>query len=172
MTIKDLMPKFNRRGDRAPRRRAEEDFFRGLRRELDRLVDDFYADYSLARWPVAGEQLAAGFLPRVDVSETDREVKISAELPGLSEQDIAVELDEHTVTIRGEKKEEREQKEQRWYRREQACGSFQRVIALPEGSQPDAARATFKQGLLTITLPKQAGAGSQRKVIPITTDED
>ena len=167
MSAKDLIPKFGRGRDNVPVRRNEYDPFRDFQREMNRLFDDFFGDFApVARW---GERDLAtvAFSPRVDVSETDKEVKISAELPGLEEKDITVEMDNTAITIRGEKKEETEDKGKSWYRREQSYGAFHRVIPLPVSVDGAKAKGRFKKGVLTITLPKTEEEKAKRKAITI-----
>jgi HSP20 family protein len=171
MAIKDLVPKFGRGREKMPARRDEFDPFRGFQREMNRLFDDFFAeDFPLARhW--GGRELATGaFSPRVDVSETDKEVNVSAELPGMEEKDLSVEMDDGAITIRGEKKEEKEEKGKNWYTREQSYGSFHRSIALPAGVDVSKAKAKFKNGVLKITAPKREEEQTKRKTINIESD--
>lgn len=170
MTIKDLVPKWGRGRDQALARREESDPFRSLQRQMNRLFDEFFSDFPLApRW--GGADLApAGFAPRVDVSETDKEVRISAELPGMDEKDIAVEMDETAVTIRGERSEEKEDKGKNWSMREQSFGAFHRIVPLPARVESGKTSATFKKGVLTITAPKKAEEQARRKTIRIETD--
>lgn len=172
MTIKDLVPTFKRGRNRMPERRRERDPFLELQHEMNRLFDDFFGDFGLAprhEWDESGVNLAA-FTPRVDVSESDKEVKISAELPGMDEKDIAVEMDDKTVTIHGERKGEHEEEDQSWYRREQSYGSFQRVVPLPADVNGEEAKAKFKKGLLTIVLPKREQAQPNRRSVTIESD--
>jgi HSP20 family protein len=169
MAIKDLVPKLNRGKEHLPARRAEQDPFRDLQRQMNRLFDDFFGDFPLApRWSETG-LAAMEFSPRVDVSETEKEVKVSAELPGLDEKEVSVELDESTLTIRGEKKEEKEDKGRNWYAREQSYGTFHRVIPLPASVHGEKATAKFKKGILTITVPKREEEQAKRKTIKIET---
>lgn len=168
MAIKDLVPKFNRVRDRALATRSSNDPLLGFHREMDRLFDEFFGDFLPATRRGGWEAQVSGFNPRVDVSETDKEVKISAELPGLDEKDIAVEMDEGSVTIRGEKKEEKEDKTRNWHVREQYYGSFHRVIPLPAGVDAAKAGAKFSKGVLTITAPKVEEEHARRKTIKIT----
>ncbi len=170
MAIRDLVPKFNRGRDETPVRRADWDPFRDFQREMNRLFDDFFSDFPLAHR--RGEKgLEAGvFNPRVDVSETGKEVKVAAELPGLDEEDISVNMDETSVTIRGEKKESKEDKGRNWCCREQSYGSFRRVVALPARVDGSKAKARFKKGVLTITAPKREGEETARKTISIDSD--
>jgi HSP20 family protein len=94
--------------------------------------------------------------PRLDVSETDKELKIRAELPGVAEEDLSVELDGDLLTIRGEKKVEEEEKDERHHVVERAFGSFMRTIQLPFAPKPDQVQASFENGVLTIAVPKSA----------------
>ena len=109
-------------------------------------------------------------MPRVDVSETDMEVKVSAELPGMDEKDISVELQDDVLTLRGEKKSEQEEKGKNWFRREQSWGSFQRSIELPAGVDAGKAKAQFKKGVLVFTAPKRPEEQAQRKTVPIQVE--
>jgi len=170
MAIKDLVPKFGRGRESVPARRGEWDPFRDFQREMNRLFDDFFTDFPLARRRGEGEGAALAFRPRVDVAETEKEVKVSAELPGLDEKDVSVDMDDEAVTIRGEKKEEKEEKGKNWHTREQSYGSFYRVVALPASVDGARAKARFKKGVLTVTAPKREEAQPKRKSIPIETD--
>ncbi len=170
MSIKDLVPKFVRGRDAMPVRRGEMDPFRDFQREMNRLFEDLFSDFPLSTRFGESDFSSAAFSPRVDVSETDKAVKVSAELPGMEEKDIAVEMDDSSITIRGEKKEESEDKGKNWYSREQSYGSFHRVIPLPASVEGDKANAKFKKGVLTITVPKRQEEQSNRKSITIESD--
>jgi HSP20 family protein len=153
-----------------PGRRGESDPFKDFQREMNRLFDDFFTDFPLApRWGER-ELSPAAFNPRVDVSETDKEITVSAELPGMDEKDISLEMDDASVTVRGEKKEETEEKGKSWYRREQTYGSFHRVVPLPTTVVGEKAKAKFKKGVLTITIPKREEEQAKRKTIAIESD--
>src|SRR4051812_25756733 len=102
--------------------------------------------------------------PRVDVSETDQELKIRAELPGVTEDDLSVELDGDLLTIRGEKKTEEEEKDERHHIVERAFGSFMRTIQLPFAPKPDQVQASFENGVLTITVPKSAERQATQRI--------
>lgn len=171
MAIKDLVPRIGRGRETMPARRGEYEPFHDFQRQMNRLFDDFFGDFSLApRWGGERGLAAAGFAPRVDVSETDKEVKISAELPGMDEKDISVEMGDAAVTIRGERKEEKEEKGKNWYTREQSYGAFHRMVPLPESVQAEKAKASFKKGVLTVTVPKRDEGQGRRKTIRIETD--
>jgi HSP20 family protein len=153
-----------------PARRGDYEPFREFQREVNRLFDDFFSDFPLApRWGER-EVAAGGFTPRVDVSETDTDVKVSAELPGMEERDISVEMDDAAVTIRGERKGDQEERGENWYRREQSYGTFQRIVPLPADVDGAKARAKFSKGVLTITVPKREEEQAKRKAIKIESD--
>lgn len=165
MAITDLAPW--RWGDRkVPARSEEGDPFYALQRRMDRLFDDFFNNFGLARFGPFGESWGA-FSPRLDLSESEKELRVSAELPGLDENDIQVSLAQNVLTISGEKKEEKEDKGQNYYRMERSYGSFQRSIPLPCEVEGDKVEATFKNGVLTVTLPKTAEAQKRTKKISI-----
>lgn len=167
MTIKDLVPKIGHGRNRMPVRRGELEPFHDFQRQMNRLFDDFLGDFPLARRWSASEDLSASFSPRVDVSETDKEVTVSAELPGMDEKDISVEMDDAALTIRGERKEDKEEKGKNWHSREQSYGAFHRIVPMPASVDGGRATAKFKKGLLTITVPKREEAQARRKTIAI-----
>lgn len=144
--------------------------FESLRKEIDRVFEDFGDDFwrrpfrSLAgferTWP---SRLAA--TPLADVSETDKAYEITAELPGLDEKDIEVNVAHGRLTIKGEKKEEKEEEKKDYYVCERRYGSFERYFDLPEGVDADKIEATFKNGVLKVTLPKTAEAQKPAKKV-------
>jgi HSP20 family protein len=156
-----------------PRRRSEErslaqrggDPFSYLRNQINRVFDDFWGESSLAP---RGDMGAAGFWPQVDVTETEKDVKVCADIPGVDAKDIDVSVEAGMLTIKGEKKYEREEKEKGQYRMERSYGSFERAIALPAEVDESKAKAEFNNGVLRLTLPKKPGAPSRRKKIPVT----
>lgn len=137
-----------------------------LRDEMNRLFDDFFYGMGTPFAPMARTSLTE-FVPTVDVSDADSQVKISAELPGMSENDINVEIDDDSVTISGEKKEEEESKEGGRYWRESSYGSFSREVMLPSAVDIDKAQAQFKNGRLTVTLPKSEEEKNKRRKIEV-----
>jgi HSP20 family protein len=177
MTIKDLVPKFGRHRGEVPARRMDDDPFHEFQRDINRLFDEFFGDFGLParsarRLPRRREEDAWGgaFAPKVDVSETDKDVTVSAELPGMDEKDITVEMDDDSVTIRGERRDESEDKGKNWYRREQTYGSFHRVVPLPGTVDGSRAAAKFKKGVLTVKAPKRELDRADRKTIAIESD--
>lgn len=155
MDFKSLMP--------FGRRELAEDPFTAMRREMDRMFEEMTKSFSLAR-PAFGMGLLA---PRVDMRETDTAVEIQAELPGVTEKDVEVQLAEGVLTIKGEKKQEREEKEKGYYLMERAYGSFLRQIPIPVEVEEDKVEAKFDKGVLTITLPKKPSAETKAKKIEI-----
>lgn len=170
MSIKDLVPRIGRGRGNVPVKRGDYDPFLGFQRDMNRLFDDFFAGSGLVPRGGGADLAEVAFSPRVDVSETDKEVKISAELPGIDEKDITVEMDDAAVTIRGEKKQDKEEKGKNWYRREQSYGSFHRMIPLPASVKSAKAEAKFKKGILTVTVPKEEVEKEKRKTVAIHSD--
>jgi HSP20 family protein len=129
--------------------------FSGLtsfRREMDRLFDRFFEGESLDL-PAFGE-----WMPKVDVSEGKDHVTVKAEVPGIDAKDLDVSVHDEVLTIRGEKKDEKEEKGEHSYRKERSYGSFARSIRLPAPVDATKADATFKDGVVTIKLAKAARA--------------
>jgi len=123
-----------------------------LKKEMDRLFERFL-EPAWTEMPTLGE-----WQPRVDVSETKDAVVVKAELPGVDQKDIAVSLQENVLTIKGEKEEEKEEKDKRYHRVERSYGAFSRVMRLPAPVDGSKATAEFKDGVVTILLPKAPGA--------------
>lgn len=163
MAITDLMPwKWNQK--KLPVRRDEfNDPFYTMQRDLNQFFDNFFGkEFGLSPWSNFG-----AFSPQIDISETKKEFKVSAELPGLDEDDVELSLSRNMLTISGEKKQEKEDKRENYYHVERAYGSFKRSIALSAEVEADKVEATFKNGILTVTLPKSAEAQRQAKRITV-----
>lgn len=145
-----------------------------LRREIDYLFDsvlggDWRLPFSRTPameipWP---RRSGWEIMPAVDMSEKPNAYEIAAELPGLEEKDVEVKLANGVLTIKGEKREEKEEKEKDYYLSERRYGSFVRSFRLPEGIDESKIEATFAKGVLTVTLPKTAEAKSEEKKISI-----
>ncbi|MBZ0156566.1 MAG: Hsp20/alpha crystallin family protein [Alphaproteobacteria bacterium] len=163
MTLKNLVP-WNFGKKEVPVRREDENPFLSLRKEMDALFDDFFRGFDRESF----KGTFGSFSPKVDVVENDKDIKVTAELPGLDEKDIDVSLHKDVLTISGEKREEREDKEKDYYRMERSFGSFSRSIPLPVEVQTDKVEAQFRKGVLTITLPKTAKAIKETKKIAVT----
>jgi HSP20 family protein len=139
------------------------DPFTALRREMDRVFENFGREFG---WPSTEAQPGV-MAPSIDVSETETELKIEAELPGVDEKDVEVLVSDNVLTIKGEKKTETEEKKKDYHLIERSYGSFTRSLTLPFAVQPDQAKATFKKGVLTITLPKPPEVKAKAKKIAI-----
>jgi len=149
MNLRSLIP-IGRQRELA---RADNPFI-SLQREIDRLFDDFTRGFP--SFPALGNGGAASMLPTMDVAETDKEIEISAELPGLEEKDVQINVADGILTIRGEKKAEKEQKDKNYRLVERNYGSFERSMQLPDGVDVDAIKATIDKGVLKVTVPKPA----------------
>lgn len=124
-------------------------------REIDRLFDQAFRGFGQDR-PLP-RSLGNGFLkPQLDLSATDKAYAISVEIPGVEEEDVTLEIVNDTLTIRGEKKQETEERDKNYYRMERSYGSFQRILSLPEDVDQSGVNATFKKGVLTVTMPRKA----------------
>ena len=107
----------------------------------------------------------------VDVSETDNEIRLTAELPGVDREDLEVSVSNDRLTIRGEKKKQHEKSDQDFYRLERYYGSFQRTIPLPCEVESDQVDASFKDGILSVVLKKTKAAQKRTKKIPINVSQ-
>lgn len=161
MAFKDLVPWTRKTGTSLARREEEEHPILVLHREMNRVFDSF--------WNQFGQPFSTfgGGFPRADVAETDKAVEVSVELPGLDDKDIDVSVTEDLLTIKGEKKSEREEKDKGYYLSERSFGAFHRAIPLPRGINTSDAKAAFKNGVLTVTLPKTPEAQSRMKRIEV-----
>ena len=152
-----------------PIRYEEEHPMYTLQREMNRIFDEFSRTWDVGPLETVEESLGT-YLPKVDMIEDDKDLQITAELPGMNEKDIDVSLARNMLTITGEKKEEKEEKEEKvkgHYRMERHYGSIRRSIPLPCDVDYDKAEATFKNGVLHVRLPKTAEFQKQVKSIPV-----
>lgn len=138
--------------------------FASLRRDMERMFEDFSRDVGWG--PPATTGMATP--PRIDVSETDTELKIEAEMPGVDEKDVEVVLSDGRLTIKGEKKQEKEEKKKDYHLIERSYGSFARSIGLPFEADPGQVKATFGKGVLTVTVPKPPEVKAKEKKIPVS----
>ena len=136
-----------------------------LQRDINHVFEEFWHKME-SGWTGDGEGEGM-FGPRTDVTETDESVDVSMELPGMTEQDIDISLSNDAMTIRGEKNIEHEEDRKGVYMCERSYGSFYRMIPLPAGIDADKADATFKNGVLTVSLPKTAQAQAKVKRVPV-----
>jgi HSP20 family protein len=161
MAIRDLIP-FSRESNAPSLWRDWDSPISSFRREMDRVFDDFFRAPSIGRF---NEPLTANW-PSIDVKDKDNELLVTAEVPGLTDKDVDLFVDHGILTIRGEKKGE---KEERGYS-ERFFGRFERQIPLPTSVDELNCKADFHDGLLTIHLPKSREAEEARRKIPINAD--
>lgn len=130
-----------------------------LQKEMDSLFDDFFE-----RTPARRELGESDWYPSVDVSESENEIRIEADLPGMKQEDIDVNIDGNVLTIKGERQKEEEEQKENYYRTERCYGNFQRSFTLPSNLDTDNCKATFKSGVLTLTIPKLEKAAKGIKI--------
>jgi HSP20 family protein len=133
-----------------------------LKKELDQLFDRVW-EGDLPDWPSFGE-----WSPKLDVTDTKDALVVKAEVPGIDPKEIEVTLQEQILSIKGEKKEEKEEKDERRYRAERSYGAFARAVRLPIAVEAGKVTAAFKNGVLTVTLPK--GPAAKGATIPIKAE--
>lgn len=163
MNVRDLVPW--PRSSRSVSEAGTQNPFLALRRDMDRLFDEFWREWDL---PALARGVGGAF-PSVEVDEDDKEIRVSAELPGMEEKDVEVVLKDNVLTLRGEKKTEKTEKgegnggtySERYY------GRFERSFTLDSEVDADKVKATFKNGVLTVTLPKTETAREKERRIPI-----
>jgi HSP20 family protein len=141
-----------RQGATAPTPRTFSPFM-NLHRQVDRLFDDFTRGFGrFGEWP---ELPSAMLTPMMDVTETEKEYEVTAELPGMEEKDVDITLAEGVLTIRGEKKTDHEEKAKDFHMVERHYGSFARSLQLPAGVDPAMIKAALDKGVLKVTIPKK-----------------
>lgn len=138
-----------------------------LQRDINHVFEDFWNRVE-SGWTGRNDFVGA-FGPSTDVTETDKSVEVSIELPGMTQDDIDISLSSDAMTVRGEKKIEHEEERKGVYMSERSYGSFYRTVPLPAGVDADKADATFKNGVLTVSLPKTPEAQAKVKHIPVKT---
>jgi HSP20 family protein len=166
MSVRDLIP-WGREESRVPSlfRNSEHDPFLSLHREVNRLFDNVFRGYDGGLPAVGSASLFGGNWPSVEISDNDKEIKVTAEVPGMEEKDIEVLLDDGVLTLRGEKRSETEDKDRQFS--ERYYGRFEPRIPFGYEIDEDKIDARFKNGVLFVTLPKTAKAQSQAKRIAI-----
>ncbi|AMK22891.1 MULTISPECIES: Hsp20/alpha crystallin family protein [Sphingomonadaceae] len=168
MAFRDLIP-WSRQENRLPvpvgvERNRDNDThpLLSLHRGMNRLFDDAFRGFGVPAF--AGFDRAAGW-PHVELGETDKEIRVTAELPGLDEKDVEITVEDGVLTLRGEKRSEVEDRDRGYS--ERSYGRFERRIGLPQSVDRDKANATFKNGVLTVTLPKTEAANENVRRIPV-----
>ncbi len=162
MNLKNLIPRAN-----DDDKFLMENPFGSMEREMNRMFRNFSRGF-FEDAPFRSELMErAAPMPKLDVTETDEEVQVTAELPGMEEKDIEVSLADNVLTLSGEKKHEKEEKQKNYYRMERSFGKFERRIPLPAEIQSEKIEATFKKGVLTVKLPKSEKAKKEVKKIAV-----
>ncbi len=160
MSLKSLMP-----FARQPVAGRQLDPFFSMRRDFDRMVEDMFRTTPALPevWGIGGT------VPKIDVKETGDAIEVTAELPGVDEKDVEVELNDSLLTISGEKKVEKEEggKDKGYHVMERSYGSFTRQIQLPFGADPEKVSADFQKGVLKISIPKPTEAQAKSKKISV-----
>jgi len=167
MSVRDLIPWGRNNGNQVPgfARDNDQDPFLSLHREVNRLFDDVFRGFGSGVPSLNGATGFGGGWPSVEISDSEKEIKVTAEVPGLEEKDIEVLLNDGVLTLKGEKRSETENKDRQFS--ERYYGWFERRIPLGAEVKDDQIDARFKNGVLTVTLPKTERALSQVKRIAI-----
>ena len=160
----------------APAKAGDWQPFEALRNQVDRLFHDFQTGFLQAPFrPLPdiasfwGRDPGFNITPAIDITEKDKAFEVTAELPGLDVKDIDIQLSEGMLTIKGEKQEQKEEKTKDRYVSERRYGSFRRTLQVPGSVDADKIEASYKSGVLTLTLPKSPEAQTNQKKIPVTS---
>ena len=165
MTLYELLP-IRRHRSNVPVKRAGSRYpFDEMDKLRNELFGDFFGDFALG--PFGASEVRNEFVPRVNVTEDEKNIYLSAELPGIKQEDVEISVTEDALTIKGEKKRENEEKRKNCYCSERSYGSFERVLGLPEHVDSEKAEAAYSEGVLTITLPKVEPEKSKARKIAI-----
>jgi len=162
MSIRDLVP-WKTGEHRGLGRRNGGSPIGSLQREMNRLFEDFFGEMTFPSLDAEWGELAS-LTPSIDVSQTDDAIQVTAELPGIEEKDVDVSLSEGVLTIRGEKRREEDRKDKKFHHVERSYGSFQRSILLPAEVDSEKVDAIFRNGVLTVTLPKVESPETSKKI--------
>jgi len=165
MSVRDLIPWSRDTQAPASYRDGERDPLLSLHREVNRLFDDVVRGFDARLPSFSGFSAAGSGWPSVEISDGEKEIRVTAEIPGMEEKDVEVLLDDGVLTLKGEKRSEAENKERQFS--ERFYGHFERRIPLGIEVEEDKVDATFKNGLLTVTLPKTERAQTRAKRIAI-----
>ncbi|MFC4625558.1 Hsp20/alpha crystallin family protein [Daeguia caeni] len=167
MSVRDLISWGRNNGNQVSGslRENERDPFLSLQREINRLFDDVFRGFGSGLPAFSASPFLGKGWPSIEISDSAKEIKVTAEVPGLEEKDIEVLLDDGMLTLKGEKRSETEDKEKQFS--ERFYGRFERSIPLGAEIEEDKVDARFKNGVLTITLPKSEKAQAQVKRIEI-----
>jgi len=134
-----------------------------MRREMDRVWDSFFGERPITKTGEVGE-----WLPSLDVTETKNDIVVRTEIPGMDPKDIDISLSSNVLTIKGEKKQEKEEKEENYHLVERSYGKFVRSVQLPGEVKSDKINASYKDGVLNIRLPKSEEAKKKEVKIKVS----
>lgn len=166
MALEHFNP-MKKKGQQLAARREPENPFFALQHRMNRMFDDFLGE----PFDLFGMREQANvFMPPMNLSETEKEIIITADLPGVEEKDLDISVTKDELTIKGEKKSESEEKGKDFYRMERSYGSFSRTIALPKGIDESKINAELKKGVLRLTIPKTAESAVERKKVQIKSE--
>lgn len=145
----------------------------GLMRRLSDDMERMFEDFAVSRPFSPTKPLVRKFdwLPAIEVAEKDQALVVRAELPGMTKDDVKIDVSDRLLTLQGERKQERQEKKDEYFLTERSYGSFYRQIALPEGAKTDEAAATFKDGLLEIRVPVAVKVTPGARRLPIEEGE-
>ena len=144
----------------------------GLHRDMDRWFDEAFKSFgmpSLESRGLSAAQLSNFYRPQIDVSGDDNCYQISLDVPGLTEDDITLELKDDVLTIKGQKEARSEDKDKHYYRVERSYGSFQRTLALPDDANADEVKANLEKGVLRLEIPRRETTNQEVKRISINS---
>ena len=146
--------------------------FQTLRKQVDDLFSNFtvswpHLEMPKIEWPMVAGDATESAIAKFDLSETDKAVKVVADIPGVDEKDMEVLVKDGVLNIKGKKSSEREEKGESFYVSERSFGTFSRAFRLPDGVDEEAVAATFDNGVLTVTLPKTAQAKAEGRRVPV-----
>ncbi len=144
--------------------------FQSFQTDVDRLFDGFFNDFGRFSSSLINKGRAGSFSPKIDISDDESSIEINAELPGLDEKDIQVSLKEDVLTIKGEKKSGDEKKDKDFYRVERRFGRFERSIRVPREIDAENINASFKNGVLNVSLPKSEKPKENVRKIEVKSD--
>lgn len=166
MALTELVPWRMGRRNLSVRGDEQNNPFVALQRQVSRLFDDFFSDFGLQPWK-GWTGLEGGFYPRMEVAETDKEITVTAELPGIEQKDIEIALSDGVLTLKGEKKQSSEERKDGAYYSERSFGAFTRSVTLPVEVDENKVEATYKDGVLKIRLPKTESQKARAKKIEV-----
>ena len=171
MAGRSLLPFFSRNWWLS-RSSEDTDPFMAFRRQMNRVFDDAFRGFGMPSLvgPAFGRMPMATLMPQIDLSESEHEIQVTAELPGIDEKDVDVVLADDMLTIRGEKKAEHEQKDRDYHLVERSHGTFSRSLPLPFAADPSQVKAAFKNGVLTVTIQKPKEVLEKQHRIEVQTD--